>query len=375
MARVLLSGVAKRYAAHEGEALSGVTLEARDGEFLVLVGPSGCGKSTVLRLIAGLETVTAGEIRIGDRVVNDVPPRERDIAMVFQSYALYPHLRVRDNIGFGLSVRGVPRDEIARRVREVAASLGIEALLDKHPRALSGGERQRVALGRAIVRNPRVFLFDEPLSNLDAALRVQMRAEISALHRRLGITTIYVTHDQVEAMTMGQRIAVLRGGVLQQIAEPIALYERPANRFVARFIGSPPMNVLEARQDGGAFRLAGGARVAVPAAVAAARETLLVGVRPEDLRVVAEGAPGTGGVGAATGGDASEISGAVEIVERTGSESFLYVRAAEGTIVVKLPGPSAPPAGATVTLRFCVERLHLFDPATEARIEVGSQAS
>jgi multiple sugar transport system ATP-binding protein len=359
LARVLLKAVTKRYRDGAPPALDRVDLEARDREFLVLVGPSGCGKSTILRVIAGLEDVTDGEVWIGDRVVNDVAPRERDIAMVFQSYALYPHLKVRDNIGFGLSVRGTPRDEAARRVREVAASLGIEALLDKHPRELSGGERQRVALGRAIVRNPRVFLFDEPLSNLDAKLRVQMRAEISALHKRLGITSVYVTHDQVEAMTMGERIAVLRSGVLQQVAEPVALYERPANRFVAGFIGSPPMNFLEARrEDGGAdasYRLAGGARLTLRSA--GGRASVTVGIRPEDLR------PAPNGAGA--------IAGRVELVERTGAEAFLYVRAPEGTVIVKQPSTQAAAAGAEISLALPLERAHLFDSDTEARIETG----
>jgi len=358
LARVLLKAVTKRYSEGAPPALDRLDLEARDREFLVLVGPSGCGKSTVLRVIAGLEDATEGEVWIGDRVVNDVAPRERDIAMVFQSYALYPHLKVRDNIGFGLAVRGTPRDEATRRVREVAASLGIEALLDKHPRELSGGERQRVALGRAIVRNPRVFLFDEPLSNLDAKLRVQMRAEISALHKRLGITSVYVTHDQVEAMTMGERIAVLARGVLQQVAEPLALYERPANRFVAGFIGSPPMNFLEARRDGeggSAYRLAGGARVALPAA--GSRAAVTIGIRPEDLRAAPNGA-GT-------------IAGRVELVERTGAEAFLYVRAPEGTVIVKQPATRAAAAGAEISLALPIERAHLFDPETEERIESG----
>jgi multiple sugar transport system ATP-binding protein len=356
MARVLLKDVTKRYRDGAPPALDRVSLEARDREFLVLVGPSGCGKSTILRLIAGLEDASDGEIWIGDRVVNDVAPRERDIAMVFQTYALYPHLSVRDNIGFGLQVRRTPRDETARRVGEVARSLGIEALLDKHPRELSGGERQRVALGRAIVRNPRVFLFDEPLSNLDAKLRVQMRAEISALHKRLGITSIYVTHDQVEAMTMGERIAVLRGGVLQQVAEPLALYERPANRFVAGFIGSPPMNFLEARRDGeGAYRLAGGGRVT--ARGGGAHATVTLGVRPEDVHPAPNGA--------------GMISGTVELVERTGAESYLYVRAPEGLVIVKRPGPDAPAPGAAISLEIAADRAHLFDPETERRISPG----
>jgi multiple sugar transport system ATP-binding protein len=364
MARVQLNGVTKRYRAGGPAALSGVTLEARDGEFLVLVGPSGCGKSTVLRVIAGLEAASEGEVRIGDRVVNDVPPRARDIAMVFQSYALYPHMKVRDNIGFGLKVRGTPRAEIDRIVRETAATLGIDGLLDKHPRELSGGERQRVAVGRAIVRNPQVFLLDEPLSNLDAKLRVQMRAELSALHRRLGITTLYVTHDQVEAMTMGQRIAVLKAGILQQVAEPLELYQRPANRFVAGFIGSPPMNFFEATRDGdGAYRLAGGTRVAI--ADAGGRAAVTLGVRPEDVSVA-------GGAGASGASGAGQISGSVELVERMGSESFLYVRAPEGTVIVKQQGPAGPAPGTILSLHVPFERALLFDPKTEERIETAS---
>ncbi len=354
MARVELKGLTKRYRDGAAAALDDVNLEVRDGEFLVLVGPSGCGKSTILRVIAGLESLTSGEVWIGDRMVNDVSPRARDIAMVFQSYALYPHMRVRDNLAFGLKVRGTPRGDVDRIVRETAETLGIASLLEKHPRELSGGERQRVAVGRAIVRNPRVFLLDEPLSNLDAKLRVQMRAEISALHRRLGITTIYVTHDQVEAMTMGQRIAVLRGGVLQQVAAPLELYREPANRFVAGFIGSPPMNFFDARRDGdGAYRLAGGARVALGDG-AGGRAEVTIGVRPEDMRPASD--------------CAGEVRGVVELVERMGAESFVYVRAPEGMVVVRAGGSTAPAIGESMSLHVPVERVLLFDPRSEQRI-------
>jgi len=233
------------------EAVAGLDLDVRDGEFMVLVGPSGCGKTTALRMVAGLEEISGGELRIGDQVVNHVAPRDRDIAMVFQSYALYPHLSVYENIAFSLRMRGAPRDEINRRVRETAQTLGLDELLDRKPRALSGGQRQRVAMGRAIVREPAAFLMDEPLSNLDAKLRVQTRAEISALQDRLGTTTIYVTHDQVEAMTMGDRVAVMRRGRLQQVDDPQTLYDRPVNVFVGGFIGSPAMNMLAARVDDG----------------------------------------------------------------------------------------------------------------------------
>src|SRR5512138_2596051 len=258
MAGVTLRGVAKRFGATS--VIEAVDLEIRDHEFMVLVGPSGCGKSTLLRMIAGLEDVSAGELLIGDRVVNDVPPKDRDVAMVFQSYALYPHMTIRENLEFGLKIRKTPKTEIDRLVADAAHVLGITPLLGRKPKQLSGGQRQRVAVGRAIVRKPSVFLFDEPLSNLDAKLRVQMRAEIKRIQQRLGTTAIYVTHDQVEAMTMGSRIAVLHAGKLQQVGAPLEVYERPANLFVAAFIGTPPMNFVEARvaEGGGALDTAGG---------------------------------------------------------------------------------------------------------------------
>jgi len=275
-------------------AVSGMDLESGDGEFIVLVGPSGCGKTTALRMVAGLEDITEGEIRIGERVVNDVPPRDRDIAMVFQSYALYPHLSVKENIAFGLRLRKIDKREVGRRVERAAHILGLDQLLDKKPRELSGGQRQRVAMGRAIVREPQAFLMDEPLSNLDAKLRVQMRAEISAIQRNLGVTTIYVTHDQVEAMTMGDRVAVMRKGELQQVANPEELYERPVNVFVAGFIGSPAMNLLEARVErtnGSLAAVVGGQRIALDPEVIEKRPALkgfegrdvILGIRPEQL--------------------------------------------------------------------------------------------
>jgi multiple sugar transport system ATP-binding protein len=290
---VTFEGVGKVYA--DGtRAVSGMDLEIRDGEFMVLVGPSGCGKTTALRMVAGLESISEGVIRIGDRVVNHVPSRDRDIAMVFQSYALYPHLTVYDNIAFGLRLRKAPKDEIDGRVREAARVLGLEEFLDRKPRALSGGQRQRVAMGRAIVRQPSAYLMDEPLSNLDAKLRVHMRAEIASLQNDLGVTTIYVTHDQVEAMTMGDRVAVMRKGDLQQVAPPQELYERPVNLFVGGFIGSPAMNLAEAsieRDDGrlavqlGEHRLAldPGILAARPALEAYVGRTIVVGIRPENL--------------------------------------------------------------------------------------------
>jgi multiple sugar transport system ATP-binding protein len=325
VAEVEFSDVAKVFP--DGtRAVTDFTLQAEDSEFMVLVGPSGCGKTTALRMVAGLEDISEGQIKIGDRVVNEVASRDRDIAMVFQSYALYPHLTVYDNIAFSLRLRKERKDEIDRRVREAARVLDLEPLLDRKPRALSGGQRQRVAMGRAIVRQPAAFLMDEPLSNLDAKLRVQMRAEISKLQRNLGVTTIYVTHDQVEAMTMGDRVAVMHDGVLQQVDKPQVLYDRPANLFVAGFIGSPAMNmvVVELESEDGGFAVQiGESRIAFGEAVAAAHAGLgdrvggrvVVGIRPEDLEDAAV-------AGAAK--DRPTLSAAVDIREDMGSEVFLH---------------------------------------------------
>ncbi|MBD9367927.1 sn-glycerol-3-phosphate ABC transporter ATP-binding protein UgpC [Xanthomonas sp. XNM01] len=341
-------------------AVHGASFEVSDGELLVLVGPSGCGKSTLLRMIAGLEEISGGELRIGDRVVNDVAPKDRDIAMVFQNYALYPHMTVAENLAFGLKLRGQPRERIDQRVSEAAAMLGLEGMLGKRPREMSGGQRQRVALGRALVREPAVFLLDEPLSNLDAKLRHSTRTEIARLHQRLGATMIYVTHDQVEAMTLGQRIVVLDGGRIQQIDTPMALYERPANLFVAGFLGSPAMNTLEGRlrlegapalllDDGQQLPLTG---ARLPAAWEQRRITL--GVRPEHLLPTGEGDPG--------------LDARVDVVEAVGSEAFLHLDAAGRALVSRLPPQALPAAGERVRLRVDPAHLHVFDPQNGERL-------
>ena len=362
MARVKLEGVRKVYDDGRSQvAVHGVDLEVRDGEFVVLVGPSGCGKSTTLRMIAGLESITEGKLWIGDRLVNDVSPRDRDIAMVFQSYALYPHMSVFENMAFGLRRRKLPAAEIAKRVRQAAGILGIEGILDRTPRQLSGGQRQRVAVGRAIVRQPQVFLFDEPLSNLDAKLRVQTRREISKLHRELGATMIYVTHDQVEAMTMGDRIVVLNEGRVQQIDTPLELYGHPVNRFVAGFIGRPAMNFIEGRitTDGGLrFRATDGV-LSVP--LAADRATALeghagrsvvLGVRPEDI-YFASGPRPTTAVPVATL--------ALDAVEPMGNEVFFQARSAAHELTARVTPQPLPRVGQPIELSFDAEKLHFFD--------------
>ncbi|HEY7728657.1 MAG TPA: sn-glycerol-3-phosphate ABC transporter ATP-binding protein UgpC [Candidatus Eisenbacteria bacterium] len=340
-------------------------LDVRDEELMVLVGPSGCGKSTALRMLAGLEEVTGGEIRIGDRVVNDLPPKDRDIAMVFQSYALYPHMSVRENMAFGLRIRKMPKAEIDRLVTEAARTLGIDHLLDRKPKALSGGQRQRVAVGRAIVRKPSVFLFDEPLSNLDAKLRVQMRAEITKLQQTLRTTTIYVTHDQVEAMTMGTRIAVLKDGALQQVGSPLEVYERPRNVFVATFIGTPPMNFIPGEIEGGgaSLRATGfSLPLAGPQAALAARSVggrVLAGLRPEHLHV-ADGAVPTG---------RHRLEADVDMVELLGNEAVVHARIGDIVLVAKADSQGAPRSGARVSLDLELDALHLFDAETEQRLE------
>ncbi|MEN0109512.1 MAG: sn-glycerol-3-phosphate ABC transporter ATP-binding protein UgpC [Planctomycetota bacterium] len=315
MANVTLTDVHKRYP--DGyHAVRGVDLEIHDGELVVLVGPSGCGKSTTLRMIAGLEEVSEGEVRIGDRVVNDVEPGDRDIAMVFQNYALYPHMTVRQNMAFGLKMRRTPRAEIDRRVAEAAKMLGIEPMLPRRPRELSGGQRQRVALGRAVVRDPAAFLFDEPLSNLDAKLRAETRTEIAALHQRLGATMIYVTHDQVEAMTLGQRLVLMNHGVVQQVDTPLEVYRRPANRFVATFIGSPAMNLLDGTLEGVRFHADGGVAGWDVGDVASRGGRATLGVRPEDLAPAANGEP-------------ARCRARLLTVERLGHETLAHYRLGE----------------------------------------------
>ena len=361
MAGVTLRGVSKSFG--KTRVIEDLDLDIRDQEFMVLVGPSGCGKSTALRMIAGLEDVSAGEILIGDRVVNALPPKDRDIAMVFQSYALYPHMTVRDNMAFGLRNRRVPPPEIERMVGDAARILDIQNLLERRPRELSGGQRQRVAVGRAIVRQPAVFLFDEPLSNLDAKLRVQMRAEISRIQRTLKTTTVYVTHDQVEAMTMGARIAVMSQGRLQQIGTPLEVYERPVNLFVANFIGTPPMNFVRATvARGGASLDTATFSVPTPAAwreaVGSQDRRVVIGIRPEHLAL---------GNGAALGPGA--VPATVEVVELLGSEAVFHSRAGDDLLVAKSESHRAPSVGERVTLVLDLESLHVFDAETERRLE------
>ena len=363
MARISLEKVDKVYP-NGYVAARDLSLEVNDGELLVLVGPSGSGKSTVLRLMAGLERVTDGVIRIGDRDVTDLPPQQRDIAMVFQNYALYPHMTVRENLGFGLSIRKQPPNVIAERVSAIAASLGLEALLDRKPAQLSGGQRQRVALGRAIVREPLAFLFDEPLSNLDAQLRVETRVELARLHRKLGATMVYVTHDQSEALTLGDRIAVLKEGVLQQIASPMELYERPANKFVAGFIGSPAMNFIEGELDGGGgtpatctFR---GKDLTVDVACNGHQgRRVFLGVRPQHIEVTAA---------------ANLPRGEVSVVEPMGNELIVYITLPGGErLVATAPPQAAIEPGDTVSVRIRPEGAHLFDADSGKRIEPSLQ--
>jgi multiple sugar transport system ATP-binding protein len=356
MADVRLTGVTKSFGTTE--VLKGVDLEIADGEFVVFVGPSGCGKSTLLRTIAGLEDASGGDIAIGGKVVNDLGPSDRGIAMVFQSYALYPHMSVFENMAFGLKLARADRAEIDRRVRGAAETLNITDLLERKPKALSGGQRQRVAIGRAIVREPQVFLFDEPLSNLDAALRVRMRYEFASLHERLKTTMIYVTHDQVEAMTLADRIVVLNDGRIEQVGRPMELYERPRNRFVAEFIGSPRMNLLpgeivSATATGATVRTATGESltVAVDAARAAVGDAVTLGIRPEHLGLTGPG---------------DTVSATIIFVETLGHATYAYLTAGETPVTVLLPGDARPRAGETLSLRAPANQCHLFDADGEA---------
>jgi len=366
MATVGLDHIRKVYPnGHVGVA--DASFDVADGELLVLVGPSGCGKSTLLRMIAGLESISSGTLTIGAREVNKVSPKDRDIAMVFQNYALYPHMTVAENLAFGLKLRGEPKERIAERVGAAATMLELDKLLDRRPAVLSGGQRQRVALGRALVRQPQVFLLDEPLSNLDAKLRMSMRVEISRLHRRLGATMIYVTHDQIEAMTLGQRIVVLKDGEIQQIDTPMNLYARPSNLFVATFLGSPAMNVLRGhvrRQDG--LQLDLGGNTWIPLDGAAIPEGWLdreldVGVRPEHL-LPAEGGPAT-----------SSFAPEVEVVEPVGNEVFIYLRhGGAGLVSRSSPQHHVVAPGERLPLRLAIEHLHFFDPGTGHRLLAGA---
>jgi multiple sugar transport system ATP-binding protein len=368
MASVTYDHVTKQFKGRGKEglvaAVNDLSIEVKDKEFLVLVGPSGCGKTTALRLLAGLEEISAGNILIGDRVVNDVAPKDRDIAMVFQSYALYPHMSVYDNMAFGLKLRKTPKNEIDRRVKEAADILDIGLYLQRKPKELSGGQRQRVALGRAIVREPQVFLMDEPLSNLDAKLRVQTRAELIKLHRRLGTTFIYVTHDQVEAMTMGTRIAVMSGGVMQQIDTPQNLYDHPANLFVAGFIGSPAMNILDATLvkqdskllvDGGTFRLEVPESRRAPL-MAFTGKPVKFGVRPEDIHD-SSFAP----VGVST----APLTARVDVTELMGNEIIVQMLVGNKGVTARLDPRTAARPGQDLTVAVNLDNLHVFDPQTE----------
>lgn len=345
MATLSLKNLVKRYGRFE--VLHGIDLDVADGEFVVFVGPSGCGKSTTLRMIAGLEDITAGTIEIGGTVVNNLEPKQRNIAMVFQNYAIYPHMSVRKNIGFGLRTAKLPKNEKAKRVEEVAAMLGMHEYLDRKPNELSGGQRQRVAIGRALVRNPSVFLFDEPLSNLDAQLRTQMRLEIKKLHQRVGNTIIFVTHDQVEAMTLADRIVIMKDGYIQQIATPADAYHKPANEFVARFIGAPSMNMLSGTATTEGVELWNGTTLTGAGLSIEVGRPVSVGVRPEDIRVCQD--------------QQAVLSGQVSVVEPLGSESLLYVDIQGQEVIASGPGRNAPLPNTPIHLYAPTDAFHFFD--------------
>jgi multiple sugar transport system ATP-binding protein len=351
MASVEIRNVRKAFGATA--VIHGVSVDIQDGEFVILVGPSGCGKSTLLRMIAGLENITGGEIRIGERVVNNMPPKERDIAMVFQNYALYPHMSVADNMAFSMKLRRAPRAEIDSRVQRAAEILGLSTLLDRYPRQLSGGQRQRVAMGRAIVRDPQVFLFDEPLSNLDAKLRVAMRTEIKELHQRLRTTTVYVTHDQIEAMTMADKIVVMHDGIVEQIGAPLELYDRPNNLFVAGFIGSPAMNFIKGRVANGGFVGEGGLRLPLRSAPAASDgQPAIYGIRPEHFRLTPDGIPVE-----------------VVVVEPTGSETQVVARSDGQEIIAIFRERVMARPGETIHIAPDPALVHLFDQESGRRLQ------
>ncbi|MEM7717673.1 MAG: sn-glycerol-3-phosphate ABC transporter ATP-binding protein UgpC [Pseudomonadota bacterium] len=350
MADLILRDLVKTY--DQTEVLHSIDLAVQDGEFVVFVGPSGCGKSTTLRMIAGLEEITSGSIEIGGRVVNNLEPKDRDIAMVFQNYAIYPHMSVRKNIGFGLRSSKAPKADKERRIDDVAALLGMTELLDRRPAQLSGGQRQRVAIGRAMVRDPAVFLFDEPLSNLDAQLRTQMRLEIKKLHQRVGSTIIFVTHDQVEAMTMADRIVIMKDGHIQQVGTPSEVYHSPANTFVAQFIGAPAMNMIPGRTTSGGVTLAGGGHVSVGRSLPEGKGVTL-GIRPEDFLL-----------------DPPEavVEGPVAVREPLGHETLIYVGLDDGEIIAKADGRTPPKVGQTVRLGALENNMHIFDAETGAAL-------
>ena len=352
MAKVQLRGITKSYA--NLEVIHGIDIDIADGEFIVIVGPSGCGKSTLLRMVAGLEAITGGEVVIGDRVVNKLEPKDRDIAMVFQNYALYPHMTVFQNMAYGLKIRGLSRTDIDAQVKRAAEILELGPLLERKPRQLSGGQRQRVAMGRAIVREPAVFLFDEPLSNLDAKLRVQMRLEIQKLHRRLGTTSLYVTHDQVEAMTLAQRMIVMNAGRAEQIGTPMEVYQNPASVFVAGFIGSPAMNFLDGKGEGaGRIVLDGGGSVAIPGKIEAGRR-VTVGIRPEHL--------------APCKPSEANLVGSVEVVEALGADTLIHVTIAGRSIIARLAQGAHAEIGEPIALAAVRDKVYVFDADTGARL-------
>ncbi|MHA1546360.1 MAG: sn-glycerol-3-phosphate import ATP-binding protein UgpC [Alphaproteobacteria bacterium] len=354
MADIRIDNVTKKYG--DAQVLHGISIAIADGEFVVIVGPSGCGKSTLLRMVAGLERITTGDISIAGRVVNEVEPMDRDIAMVFQNYALYPHMTVFNNMAYGLRNRKVAKDQIQIRVDEAAKILSLEELLDRLPRQLSGGQRQRVAMGRAIVRKPSVFLFDEPLSNLDAKLRVQMRVETRKLQKRLGVTALYVTHDQVEAMTMADRLVVMNAGRAEQIGAPMDIYEKPETVFVAGFIGSPAMNFLKGSDHAGALVLAGGAKIARPKDLSANSAALTIGIRPEHLTRVAA--------------KTADFQLTIDLVEPLGADTIIYGRAegVDDELVVRVSGKAAVELGAVMPVKIDADQVHVFDAKTGRRV-------